>query len=81
MNLFLQFNKASNVYFLLIMFMQTIDLISISGGKPAMAFPLAGVVIVSMVKDAFEDYKRHKADDSENFAKTSVLNPTSGRFE
>ena len=40
-----------------------IDSISISGGKPAMALQLCVIVAVSMVKDAFEDYKRHKADD------------------
>ena len=31
-----------------------------------MAFPLMFVVFVSMLKDAFEDYKRHKSDDEEN---------------
>jgi phospholipid-transporting ATPase len=62
LNLFMQFNKGSNVYFLIITFMQMIELISISGGKPAMAMPLCFVVAVSMIKDAFEDYKRHKSD-------------------
>ena len=66
LNLFMQFNKAPNVYFLIITFMQMIDEISISGGKPAMALPLVVIVVVSMIKDAFEDYKRHKADDLEN---------------
>lgn len=74
-NLFLQFNKASNVYFLLITIMQMIEVISISGGKPAMAMPLAFVVVVSMVKDAFEDYKRHAADAKENDSFTMVFNP------
>jgi magnesium-transporting ATPase (P-type) len=73
-NLFLQFNKASNIYFFLITIMQMIDLISISGGKPAMALPLAVVVLVSMVKDAFEDYKRHAADAKENDSQTLVFN-------
>lgn len=52
------------------MYMQTIPLISISGGKPAMAAPLVLVVLVSMVKDAFEDYKRAKQDKEENTTKT-----------
>lgn len=59
----MQFSKAPNIYFLLITFMQMIDAISISGGKPAMALPLVCIVTVSMIKDAFEDFKRHKADD------------------
>jgi len=46
--------------------MQTIPSISISDGKPAMALPLFFVVLVSMIKDAFEDYKRHNSDDKEN---------------
>lgn len=41
------------------MFLQMVDMISISEGKPAMAIPLTFVVVVSMIKDAFEDFKRH----------------------
>jgi len=33
-----------------------IEVISISGGKPAMLPPLAVVVACSMIKDAYEDY-------------------------
>jgi magnesium-transporting ATPase (P-type) len=39
-----------------------------------MAVPLIGVVIVSMVKDAFEDYKRKKNDTLENTTKTLKWN-------
>ena len=31
-----------------------------------MAVPLTVIVLVSMMKDAYEDWKRHKADDSES---------------
>ena len=31
-----------------------------------MLVPLLGVVAVSMVKDAFEDYRRHINDNKEN---------------
>ena len=61
-----QFKKMANVYFLVIAFMQTIESISISDGKSVMAIPLCMVVAVSMVKDAYEDYKRHKNDEQEN---------------
>jgi hypothetical protein len=37
-----------------------------------MAMPLAIVVLVSMFKDAIEDYKRHKNDDKENNTKALV---------
>ena len=56
----------ANVYFLVIAFMQCIKSISISNGQPAMALPLGTIVLISMLKDAYEDYKRHQADKSEN---------------
>lgn len=68
----MQFMKAPNIYFLLISFLQTIRLISISGGKSVQAVPLAAVVVVSMIKDAFEDYKRHQSDGKENNAQALV---------
>jgi phospholipid-transporting ATPase len=52
--------------------MQIIPSISISDNKPVMAMPLAIVVLVSMFKDAIEDYKRHKNDDKENNTKALV---------
>ena len=81
LNLFTQFSKAPNIYFLVIMYMQTISLISISGGKPAMAAPLVLVVLVSMVKDAFEDYKRAKQDKEENTTKTQKLDQGVNQFK
>lgn len=62
-NLMNQFKKLPNCYFLLICYLQTIPLISISANKPVMAFPLVVIVFVSMLKDAFEDYQRHKSDN------------------
>ena len=81
LNLFMQFNKAPNVYFLVIAFMQTIEMISISGGKSAMAVPLVFVVLVSMIKDAFEDFGRHKADGQENDAETLVYQHQTRSFQ
>ncbi len=31
-----------------------------------MLAPLTFVIMVSMIKDIFEDYKRHQSDDEEN---------------
>lgn len=44
-----------------------VPVISISDGKPAMLIPLIFVITVSMVKDLFEDHKRHKSDKKENY--------------
>ena len=56
LNLLEQFRKASNFYFVLIMLMQMVKVISISNGHPAMMPPLLIVISVSMIKDAYEDY-------------------------
>jgi len=81
LNLFTQFQKAANCYFLIISYMQTIKSISISNGVPASAYPLAAVVFVAMLKDAFEDYKRNKSDNEENFKATKVYRQKTGKFE
>ena len=80
-NLFEQFAfKVANLYFLIIMFMQTVDVISISNRQPAMLPPLAFVVILSMIKDAYEDYKRHKEDAEGNSAETEIFSKEAGAF-
>ena len=72
-NLFEQFStKLANLYFLVIMFMQMIEVISISQGQPAMLPPLVFVVVLSMIKDAYEDYKRRREDQNENSAVTEI---------
>ena len=58
-----------------------VPVISISVGNPAMAPPLAFVVILSMIKDAYEDHKRHKADQEENSSKANVYNRATYSFE
>ena len=62
-------------------FLQTIKLVSISNGFPTMALPLSVVVMLSMTKDAFEDYKRHKSDDKENNSKVLVHDGEEGCFK
>jgi phospholipid-transporting ATPase len=79
-NLIEQFSKAANVYFLIITFMQLIPIISISGGRPVMLLPLMFVIGVSMIKDIFEDFKRHKSDNQENTRKALVYDKISKEF-
>lgn len=55
--------------------------ISDSGGTPVMLLPLGFVVLVSMIKDIFEDKKRHDSDNIENNRKVLVGNPETGTFE
>lgn len=60
--------------------MQTIKSISITNGFATNAIPLTAVVLVSMVKDAFEDYKRHVSDREENENLASVYDPDRNDF-
>ena len=80
-NLFEQFSKMANVYFIFIMILQIIPPISITGGQPAILLPLLFVVAVSAIKDLFEDIKRHRADAQENHRKALVMEPKTGQFE
>lgn len=73
LNLMSQFSKIANVYFLINAGLSTITAISITAGKPVMLIPLTTVIVFSMIKDAFEDYNRHKNDDKENKSKASVF--------
>lgn len=79
-NIFTQFSKLANLYFAMISGMQMIPSISISDGKPVQAAPLIGVVMVSMIKDAYEDMKRHRSDRSENEQKTLKYSETEDKF-
>lgn len=58
-----------------------IDGISISDGKPAMLPPMIFVIVTSMLKDGYEDYKRHRDDRQENEENTEVFNQVTGQFE
>lgn len=79
-NLTEQFSKRANLYFLIIGFLQTIDEISTSGGVPVIFFPLTLIIIVSSIKDLFEDFKRKRSDNQENNRKILVLDKNIGNF-
>jgi hypothetical protein len=50
----------------MVSYMQTVRAISISAGVAVQAYPLIAVMIASILKDLYEDYKRHKNDAEEN---------------
>ena len=43
--------------------------------------PLCFVVILSMIKDAYEDFKRRREDHNENSALTEIYNRDTQSFE
>ena len=65
-NLWEQFHKLANVYFLAASVLQCLPDITTSGGVPSILLPLILVLIVSGIKDLLEDLKRRKADNEEN---------------
>lgn len=60
-NLYEQFRRLANVYFLFIAILQLIPGVSPTGQFTTI-LPLAFVMFLSMCKDAFEDFKRHQQD-------------------
>ena len=65
-NLWEQFTKLANAYFLMMGLIQLIPGVAPEGGFATTVTPLSLVVLVSMVKDIFEDRKRRVKDTEEN---------------
>lgn len=65
---------------MLITVLQTIKVVSISGGEPTMLPPLLLVMACSMFKDAYEDYCRHCEDARENQAMCTIFKKESNSF-
>jgi phospholipid-transporting ATPase len=71
-NLFEQFTKMANVYFLFLACLQVIPDVTTSAGIPTYLPPLLVIVLLTMIKDGYEDYKRYKSDQEENNKEASV---------
>lgn len=71
-NLFEQFHRIAYIYFLIIAILNQLPQLAVFG-REASVLPLAFVLIVSAVKDAFEDFRRHRSDRVENNRLVSVL--------
>ena len=65
-NLFEQFSKMANFYFTILSLMQLVPTLGTVYGCFSTFFPVLVVVILSMIKDGFEDNKRKKQDTEEN---------------
>ena len=76
-NLFEQFSKLPNIYFLLIGLLQIIREISTSNGIPVIFMPLAFILFITALKDIAEDFKRYRSDYDENNRDVLILRDTS----
>lgn len=66
--------KPANFYFLCIAILQCIKAISNTNGRPTIAMPLGFVVIITMIKDGLEEYRRYNQDKEKNGATYQVYN-------
>lgn len=72
MNLFEQFQRLANFYFLCLLVLQLIPAIS-SLTPVTTALPLIGVLGLTAVKDAYDDIQRHLSDSQVNNRKSRVI--------
>ncbi|KAF8398072.1 hypothetical protein HHK36_016999 [Tetracentron sinense] len=77
-NLFEQFHRVAYIYFLVIAILNQLPQLAVFG-RGASILPLAFVLLVTAVKDAYEDWRRHRADRIENNRVAQVL--VNGQFE
>lgn len=63
--LFFQFSKVANMYFLLVSILQMIPGLSTTGTYTTIV-PLAIFICIAMAREGYDDYKRHKLDTVEN---------------
>ncbi|XP_055944168.1 phospholipid-transporting ATPase ID-like [Argiope bruennichi] len=71
-NLFEQFQRLANFYFLCLLVLQLIPQIS-SLTAVTTAVPLAVVLTVTALKDAIDDFQRHRSDSQVNNRESKVL--------
>lgn len=71
-NLFEQFRRVANCYFLFIVILQAIPVIS-NYNVGLAALPLIIIVAITAAKDAFEDYNRYKQDQLVNYSYCRAL--------
>jgi phospholipid-translocating ATPase len=70
--LFAQFSKLANFYFLCVSVLQMIPGLSTTGNYTTI-IPLIFFVSISMAKEGYEDYRRYKLDKQENNSEATVF--------
>ncbi|KAJ1411592.1 P-type ATPase [Sesbania bispinosa] len=77
-NLFEQFHRVAYIYFLIIAILNQLPQLAVFG-RGVSILPLAFVLLVTAVKDAYEDWRRHRSDKVENNRLAFVL--VNGEFQ
>ncbi|KAJ7526169.1 hypothetical protein O6H91_17G086000 [Diphasiastrum complanatum] len=71
-NLYEQFHRIAYVYFLIIVILNQIPQLAVFG-RTASLFPLIFVLLITAIKDGYEDWGRHRSDREENNRTALVL--------
>jgi len=78
--LFEQFRKVTNIFFLVVVILTFIPMIS--PVSPYTSFiPLAFIIAVSALREAYEDLNRYKSDHKGNYRKYQVIQPDGSKKE
>jgi len=80
-NLWMQFHRSINLYFLAIAVLQVIPTVSITHSVPTILLPLLFVVSLTAAKDWVEDGRRKRADVAQNERPVLVFSYTTCQFE
>jgi len=72
-NLFEQFHRFANLYFIFVVALNWVPQIQAFGKEIAMV-PVIFVLLVTAVKDAFEDFRRYKSDKHINHTNCRLYN-------
>uniref|UniRef100_A0A8D0BB27 Phospholipid-transporting ATPase n=1 Tax=Salvator merianae TaxID=96440 RepID=A0A8D0BB27_SALMN len=72
-NLFEQFHRFANVYFLFLVIINWFPQLEVFQREITM-LPLTAVLLVTAIKDSIEDFKRYKFDQQINSSKSTVYN-------
>lgn len=75
--LFFQFSRLGNFYFLCVGIPQTIPGLSTTGSVTTI-LPLLFFVLLTVLKEGYDDYKRHRLDNVENAQTVVVLRKAEG---
>ncbi|RWV91371.1 hypothetical protein BHE74_00038460 [Ensete ventricosum] len=71
-NLFEQFRRVAYIYFLALALLNQIPQLTVFGRQTAF-IPLGTVLVLTAIKDAYEDYQRHRSDTTENNRPAAVI--------
>ena len=78
--LFFQFSRLANFYFLCVGVPQTIPGLSTTGNYTTI-LPLLFFVLLTVAKEGYDDWKRHRLDKKENARTAVALRPSGSRVQ